>query len=73
MTRLDRSAFFIFFTARFSLRLLPCFLFCPEGGALLAIAKPYAREPLGTGTYLCPRKSMEMTFCVGSSWANPTA
>ena len=42
MMRLDRSAFFAFLAARFSFRLLPCFLFCPEGGALLAIARAYA-------------------------------
>lgn len=35
--RLDFSAFFVFFAARFSSRLLPCFLFCPDGGALFAM------------------------------------
>ena len=40
MMRLDFSAFFAFLAARFSFKLLPCFLFCPEGGALLAIPGP---------------------------------
>src|SRR5205807_1680485 len=42
--RLDRSAFFAFLAARFSFKLLPCFLFCPEGGALFAIPGPYAQR-----------------------------
>src|SRR5947209_145446 len=44
MTRFDCSAFFAFFAARFSFRLLPCFLFCPDGGALLAMTRPYASK-----------------------------
>ena len=37
MTRLERSAFFSFFAARFSFKVLPCFLLWPDGGALFAM------------------------------------
>jgi len=37
MTRLERSAFFSFFAARFSFKVLPCYLLWPDGGALFAM------------------------------------
>ena len=42
MPRFDRSAFFAFLASRFSFNVLPCFLLCPDGGALLPMAEPYA-------------------------------
>ena len=50
MVRFDRSSFLAFFAARFSLRVFPCFLLCPDGGALVPMGRQYALlEALGIG------------------------
>jgi hypothetical protein len=41
---LDLASFLAFLAARFSISVLPCFLFCPEGGALSAIPKAYVAD-----------------------------